>query len=252
MGSLNGTVRALALLPNGEVVAGGEFTANGGSTVLRLARWTGTAWAQLGAGCNDVVFALAVAIDGSLYAGGRFTAVGAQSASRMARWNGTTLTGLSLLGLNQDVLALAAHFIPNRGDVWRLLAERRLNAAQQAELAALDDAEQAEYLEAAGLDEPGLTKLIHAGYALLGLQSYFTVGPQEARAWTIPIGATAPQAAGVIHTDFEKGFIRAETIAFEDFVALRGEAKAREAGKLRAEGKSYVVKDGDVMNFLFN
>ncbi len=109
MGSLNGTVRALALLPNGEVVAGGEFTANGGSTVLRLARWTGTAWAQLGAGCNDVVFALAVAIDGSLYAGGRFTAVGAQSASRMARWNGTTLTGLSLLGLNQDVLALAAH-----------------------------------------------------------------------------------------------------------------------------------------------
>ncbi len=127
-----------------------------------------------------------------------------------------------------------------------------ISAKIDSELAVLDPAEQAEFLESLGLAEPGLNRLIREAYALLGLQSYFTVGPKEARAWTIPIGATAPQAAGVIHTDFEKGFIRAETIAFEDFVTLRGEAKAREAGKLRAEGKSYVVKDGDVMNFLFN
>jgi GTP-binding protein YchF len=127
-----------------------------------------------------------------------------------------------------------------------------ISAKIDSELAVLDEAEQAEFLESLGLAEPGLNRLIREAYALLGLQSYFTVGPKEARAWTIPIGATAPQAAGVIHTDFEKGFIRAETIAYEDFVALKGEAKAREAGKLRAEGKSYVVKDGDVMNFLFN
>jgi GTP-binding protein YchF len=127
-----------------------------------------------------------------------------------------------------------------------------ISAKIDSELAVLDADEQAEFLESLGLAEPGLNRLIREAYALLGLQSYFTVGPKEARAWTIPIGATAPQAAGVIHTDFEKGFIRAETIAFEDFVTLRGEAKAREAGKLRAEGKSYVVKDGDVMNFLFN
>ena len=127
-----------------------------------------------------------------------------------------------------------------------------ISARIDSELAVLDPAEQAEFLESLGLAEPGLNRLIREAYALLGLQSYFTVGPKEARAWTIPIGATAPQAAGVIHTDFEKGFIRAETISFEDFVTLKGEAKAREAGKLRAEGKSYVVKDGDVMNFLFN
>ena len=127
-----------------------------------------------------------------------------------------------------------------------------ISAKIDSELAVLDPAEQAEFLESLGLAEPGLNRLIREAYALLGLQSYFTVGPKEARAWTIPIGATAPQAAGVIHTDFEKGFIRAETIAFDDFVTLKGEAKAREAGKLRAEGKSYVVKDGDVMNFLFN
>ncbi|WP_421731191.1 redox-regulated ATPase YchF [Brevundimonas sp.] len=127
-----------------------------------------------------------------------------------------------------------------------------ISAKIDAELAVLDAAEQAEFLEGLGLAEPGLNRLIREAYALLGLQSYFTVGPKEARAWTIHIGDTAPQAAGVIHTDFEKGFIRAETIAFEDYVALRGEAKAREAGKLRAEGKQYVVKDGDVMNFLFN
>ena len=121
-----------------------------------------------------------------------------------------------------------------------------------SELAVLDEAEQLEFLETLGLAEPGLNRLIREAYSLLGLQSYFTVGPKEARAWTIHVGDTAPQAAGVIHTDFEKGFIRAETIAYDDYVALRGEAKAREAGKLRAEGKSYVVKDGDVMNFLFS
>ena len=127
-----------------------------------------------------------------------------------------------------------------------------ISAKIDSELAVLDEAEQLEFLETLGLAEPGLNRLIREAYALLGLQSYFTVGPKEARAWTIHIGDTAPQAAGVIHTDFEKGFIRAETIAYEDYVALRGEARAREAGKLRAEGKSYVVKDGDVMNFLFN
>lgn len=127
-----------------------------------------------------------------------------------------------------------------------------ISAKIDSELAVLDAEEQAEFLESLGLAEPGLNRLIREAYALLGLQSYFTVGPKEARAWTIHIGDTAPQAAGVIHTDFEKGFIRAETIAYDDFVALKGEAKAREAGKLRAEGKSYVVKDGDVMNFLFN
>ncbi|MBN8552973.1 MAG: redox-regulated ATPase YchF [Caulobacterales bacterium] len=127
-----------------------------------------------------------------------------------------------------------------------------ISAKIDSELAVLDEAEQLEFLETLGLAEPGLNRLIREAYALLGLQSYFTVGPKEARAWTIHIGDTAPQAAGVIHTDFEKGFIRAETIAYDDYVALRGESKAREAGKLRAEGKSYVVKDGDVMNFLFN
>ncbi len=127
-----------------------------------------------------------------------------------------------------------------------------ISAKIDSELAVLDEAEQLEFLEGLGLAEPGLNRLIREAYALLGLQSYFTVGPKEARAWTIHVGDTAPQAAGVIHTDFEKGFIRAETIAFDDYVALKGEAKAREAGKLRAEGKSYVVKDGDVMNFLFN
>ena len=127
-----------------------------------------------------------------------------------------------------------------------------ISAKIDSELAVLDEAEQLEFLETLGLEEPGLNRLIREAYKLLGLQTYFTVGPKEARAWTINVGDTAPQAAGVIHTDFEKGFIRAETIAYDDYVALRGEAKAREAGKLRAEGKSYVVKDGDVMNFLFS
>jgi len=127
-----------------------------------------------------------------------------------------------------------------------------ISAQIESEIAVLDDEESAEFLETLGLEEPGLNRLIREAYKLLGLQTYFTVGPKEARAWTIPVGATAPQAAGVIHTDFEKGFIRAETIAFDDFVALKGESGAKEAGKMRAEGKQYVVKDGDVMNFLFN
>ncbi len=124
-------------------------------------------------------------------------------------------------------------------------------AQMEAELAALDEAEQVEYLAAAGLSEPGLVTLIHAGYKLLGLQTYFTVGPKEARAWTIHVGDTAPQAAGVIHSDFEKGFIRAETIAYDDYVKFNGEGGAKEAGKMRLEGKEYVVKDGDVMHFRF-
>ena len=127
-----------------------------------------------------------------------------------------------------------------------------ISAQIESEIAVLDDEEQKEFLETLGLEEPGLNRLIREAYNLLGLQTYFTVGPKEARAWTIPVGATGPQAAGVIHTDFEKGFIRAETIAYPDYVALKGEAGAKEAGKMRAEGKSYVVKDGDVMHFLFN
>jgi len=103
-----------------------------------------------------------------------------------------------------------------------------------------------------GMQEPGLDRLIRAAFTLLGLQTYFTAGVKEVRAWTIPIGATAPQAAGVIHTDFERGFIRAQTIAFGDYVAHKSEQAAKEAGKLRAEGKEYVVRDGDVLNFLFN
>jgi GTP-binding protein YchF len=127
-----------------------------------------------------------------------------------------------------------------------------ISAQIESEIALLDAGERAEFLETLGLVEPGLNRLIREAYALLGLQTYFTAGPKEARAWTIPVGATAPQAAGVIHTDFEKGFIRAETIAFDDYVKFKGEAGAREAGRLRSEGKDYVVQDGDVMNFRFN
>ena len=127
-----------------------------------------------------------------------------------------------------------------------------ISAKIESEIAPLADAEQKEFLDSLGLKEPGLNRLICAGYALLGLQTYFTAGPKEARAWTINKGDTAPQAAGVIHTDFEKGFIRAETIAFDDYVALGGEVGAKEAGKMRLEGKDYVVKDGDVMLFRFN
>ncbi|MFT3849054.1 MAG: redox-regulated ATPase YchF [Propionivibrio sp.] len=125
-------------------------------------------------------------------------------------------------------------------------------AAIEAEIADLEDDEKQIFLADLGLEEPGLDRLIHAGYHLLGLQTYFTAGVKEVRAWTIHKGDTAPQAAGVIHTDFERGFIRAQTIAFADFVAYGGEQGAKEAGKMRAEGKEYVVQDGDVLNFLFN
>ena len=124
--------------------------------------------------------------------------------------------------------------------------------ADIAELSELDPEEAAEYMEALGLTQSGLARLIHEAYALLGLQSYFTSGETETRAWTIPVGAKAPQAAGVIHTDFERGFIKAETASFEDYVALGGEKGCRDAGKLRQEGKDYVVQDGDVMHFKFN
>ncbi|WP_166145995.1 redox-regulated ATPase YchF [Methylosinus sp. RM1] len=127
-----------------------------------------------------------------------------------------------------------------------------VSAKIESEIAVLPAEEQKDYLEAVGLEEPGLNRVIRAGYALLRLVTYFTVGPKEARAWTIEQGTRAPQAAAVIHTDFEKGFIRAETIAYEDYVALRGEAGAREAGKFRLEGKDYVVADGDVLHFRFN
>ena len=126
-----------------------------------------------------------------------------------------------------------------------------ISAQIESEIAMLDEAERAEFLETLGLAEPGLNRLIREAYTLLGLQTYFTAGPKEARAWTIPTGATGPQAAGVIHTDFEKGFIRAETIAYDDYVRLNGEAGAREAGRMRLEGKEYVVHDGDVMHFRF-
>jgi ribosome-binding ATPase len=126
-----------------------------------------------------------------------------------------------------------------------------VSAKIESEIAILQPEEQADYLEAVGLSEPGLNRVIRAGYALLRLITYFTAGPKESRAWTIPVGTRAPQAAGVIHSDFEKGFIRAETIAYADYVAFDGEAGAREAGKLRLEGKDYVVQDGDVMHFRF-
>jgi len=127
-----------------------------------------------------------------------------------------------------------------------------ISAKIESEIALLPEEERGEFLETLGLAEPGLNRLIHQAYHLLGQQTYFTVGPKEARAWTIPVGVTAPQAAGVIHTDFEKGFIRAETIAYADYVKLNGEGGAREAGKMRLEGKEYVVQDGDVMHFRFN
>jgi GTP-binding protein YchF len=126
-----------------------------------------------------------------------------------------------------------------------------ISAQIESEVAMLDAAERAEFLETLGLEEPGLNRLIREAYSLLGLQTYFTVGPKEARAWTIAVGMTAPQSAGVIHTDFEKGFIRAETIAYPDYVRLNGETGAKEAGKMRLEGKEYVVQDGDVMHFRF-
>ncbi|MEZ5651384.1 MAG: redox-regulated ATPase YchF [Burkholderiaceae bacterium] len=140
----------------------------------------------------------------------------------------------------------------------RAFAEREntivveISAAIEAQIADLDDDDKALFLADLGMDEPGLNRVIRAAYRLLGLQTYFTAGEKEVRAWTVRIGATAPQAAGVIHTDFERGFIRAETIAYDDYVGLGGEAGAREKGRMRLEGKEYIVHDGDVMHFRFN
>jgi len=125
-------------------------------------------------------------------------------------------------------------------------------AAMEAEIAQLDDDERKEFLDDLGLEEPGLNRVVRAGYKLLSLATYFTAGVKEVRAWTIPVGATAPQAAGVIHSDFEKGFIRAEVIAYQDFIDFKGEQGAKDAGKWRLEGKDYIVKDGDVVHFRFN
>ena len=125
-------------------------------------------------------------------------------------------------------------------------------AAMESEIAELDEDSRMEFLAAAGLQEPGLHRIIRAGYQLLGLQTFFTAGPKEARAWTIRRGSTAPQAAGVIHSDFQKGFIRAEVTAFADYIQYKGEQGAKDAGKWRLEGKDYIVADGDVMLFRFN
>jgi ribosome-binding ATPase YchF (GTP1/OBG family) len=127
-----------------------------------------------------------------------------------------------------------------------------ISAKLEAELSEMGDEDRLLFLQELGQTEPGLNRLIRSAYRLLGLQTYFTAGVKEVRAWTIHVGDTGPQAAGVIHTDFEKGYIRAQTIAFEDFIQFRGEQGAKDAGKMRAEGKEYVVKDGDVMNFLFS
>ncbi len=125
-------------------------------------------------------------------------------------------------------------------------------AAFESELVELDSEEQKDFLDTVGLEEPGLNRLIRAGYALLNLETYFTAGPNEARAWTIKQSATAPEAAGVIHTDFQRGFIRAEVIAYDDYINFKGEAGAKEAGRWRQEGKEYIVQDGDVILFRFN
>jgi hypothetical protein len=127
-----------------------------------------------------------------------------------------------------------------------------ISAALEAQIADMPDEDKKLFLEDMGMQEPGLDRVIRSAYQLLGLQTYFTAGPKEVRAWTIPAGATAPQAAGVIHTDFERGFIRAEVATYDDFVAHGGEQGAKEAGKLRLEGKDYVVRDGDVIHFRFN
>lgn len=127
-----------------------------------------------------------------------------------------------------------------------------VSAAIEADLAVMEDEDRKEFMDSMGLEEPGLNRVIRAGYQLLGLQTFFTAGVKEVRAWTVKVGATAPQAAGKIHSDFERGFIRAQTIAYEDFIKYNGEAGAKEAGKLRSEGKDYIVQDGDLFEFLFN
>ena len=153
------------------------------------------------------------------------------------------------------------HFLSDKGiieDIVQAIADKEgaivvpVCAAIESEIAELDDDEKAEFMADMGLEEPGLNRVIRGGYSLLNLHTYFTAGVKEVRAWTVAVGSTAPQAAGVIHTDFEKGFIRAEVIAYNDFVQFNGEAGAKEAGKWRLEGKDYIVKDGDVMHFRFN
>ncbi|MDH7799495.1 MULTISPECIES: redox-regulated ATPase YchF [unclassified Beijerinckia] len=173
-----------------------------------------------------------------------------------------TFVGLGLLS-SKPVLYVCnvEEAAADKGNNFSALVEQRakeegavavvVSARIESEIAILPADEQKDYLEAVGLTEPGLNRVIRAGYGLLGLITYFTVGPKEARAWTIETGTRAPQAAGVIHTDFEKGFIRAETIAYADYVACNGEAGAREAGKFRLEGKDYTVADGDVLHFRF-
>jgi GTP-binding protein YchF len=151
-----------------------------------------------------------------------------------------------LAGDNADVSALRARAAAEHAVVVPVCA------AIEAEIAQLPEAERAEFLRDLGLSEPGLNRVIRGAYQLLGLLTYFTAGPKEVRAWTVRVGSTAPQAAGVIHTDFERGFIRAEVIAFDDYVNYRGESGAREAGRLRLEGKEYLVREGDVMHFRFN
>ena len=133
-----------------------------------------------------------------------------------------------------------------------ILAVVSISAKLEAEMSEMSDEDRQMFLEELGQTEPGLNRLIRSAYSLLGLQTYFTAGVKEVRAWTIHVGDTGPQAAGVIHTDFEKGYIRAQTISYEDFISYKGEQGAKDAGKMRAEGKEYVVKDGDVMNFLFS
>lgn len=150
------------------------------------------------------------------------------------------------LGENRHLLALLAHAKKEGAEVVPICA------ALESQIAELDPAERPDFLASAGLDEPGLHQVIRTGYSLLGLSTYFTAGKKEARAWTIPNGATAPKAAGVIHTDFERGFIKAEVIWWEDLVKLGSESKCKEAGKLAIEGKEYVVRDGDVIHFRFN
>jgi GTP-binding protein YchF len=147
---------------------------------------------------------------------------------------------------NPLLAAVEAHAAKERAPVVSICA------ALEAQIADLSDEDKQVFLADTGMEEPGLNRVIRAGYALLGLQTYFTAGPKEVRAWTVAVGATAPQAAGVIHTDFERGFIRAEVIGYDDYVAGRGEQGAKEAGKLRVEGKDYLVRDGDVMHFRFN
>ncbi len=152
---------------------------------------------------------------------------------------------LYVANVDEDKLAADLPLIDGQAPV-------AISARIEAELAEMDPEEAAIFMEELGIEEGGLARLIHAAYALLGLQSFFTTGPDETRAWTIPVGAKAPQAAGVIHTDFERGFIKAETCSYDDYVTLGGEAGCRAAGKLRQEGKEYVVQDGDIMHFKFN